>query len=259
MMLGERGVFIIELVRRDYVERFAGSVLGSLWAFIWPLVNLFIYIVIFGKMMGARLPGTSDMNAYGVYLAAGLIPWNCFSATIGRSTSVFLDKKNIISKVNTSLPALLVFINLSEIVTYLISMLIFAVFLLFQGFTWRVELLLLPFIFYLQQIMAFTIGIFAATLTIFLRDTKELIGIILQLWFWFTPIVYLADILPEMAQRLLLINPAFGLIDAYHRLFVFHQVPDLSKLIILTIIVHLLLIVFYMMFRVLERDIRDFL
>ncbi len=259
MLLGERGVFIIELVRRDYVERFAGSVLGSLWAFIWPLVNLFIYIVIFGKMMGARLPGTSDMNAYGVYLAAGLIPWNCFSATIGRSTSVFLDKKNIISKVNTSLPALLVFINLSEIVTYLISMLIFAVFLLFQDFTWRIELLLLPFIFYLQQIMAFTIGIFAATLTIFLRDTKELIGIILQLWFWFTPIVYLADILPDMAQRLLLLNPAFGLIDAYHRLFVFNQVPNLSKLIILTIIVHLLLILFYKMFRVLERDIRDFL
>ena len=259
IMIGERGVFILELVRRDYLERFAGSVLGSLWAFIWPLVNLFIYIVIFGKMMGARLPGTSDMNAYGVYLAAGLIPWTCFSATIGRSTSVFLDKKNIISKVNTSLPSLLVFINLSEVVTFLISMLIFAIFLLFRGFTFHRELLLLPFIFYLQQVMAFTIGIFAASLTVFLRDTKELVGIILQLWFWFTPIVYLADILPDMVYRLLLFNPAFVLIDSYHRLFVFHQAPDISQLIILTIITHVLLIVFYKMFRVLERDIRDFL
>ena len=138
-------------------------------------------------------------------------------------------------------------------------MLIFAIFLFFRGFTLHRELLLLPFIFYLQQVVAFTIGIFAASLTVFLRDTKELVGIILQLWFWFTPIVYLADILPDMVHRLLLFNPAFVLIDSYHRLFVFHQSPDISQLIILTIITHVLLILFYKMFRVLEKDIRDFL
>ena len=63
--------FIIEITKRDFKERFAGSVLGVLWVIIWPLVNLFIYIVIFGKLMGARLPGTSDVNAYGIYLYFG--------------------------------------------------------------------------------------------------------------------------------------------------------------------------------------------
>ena len=117
--------FIIEITKRDFAERFAGSVLGSLWAIIWPIVNLFIYIIIFGKIMGARLPGTSEMNAYGIYLAAGLIPWTAFAATISRSTSAFIDKKHIITKINTSLPSLLCHINLSETITYIISMVVF--------------------------------------------------------------------------------------------------------------------------------------
>ena len=52
---------IIELAKRDYTERFAGNVLGSVWALIWPLVNLFIYIIVFGKLMGGRIPGSSDI------------------------------------------------------------------------------------------------------------------------------------------------------------------------------------------------------
>ncbi|MFP4573187.1 MAG: hypothetical protein ACLFNW_09470, partial [Desulfobacterales bacterium] len=52
--------FILELTRRDYIERYAGSMLGWAWALIWPLVPLFIYIVIFGKFMGGSLPGESS-------------------------------------------------------------------------------------------------------------------------------------------------------------------------------------------------------
>ena len=138
--------FIIEITKRDFAERFAGSVLGSLWAIIWPIVNLFIYIVIFGKIMGARLPGTSNMNAYGIYLAAGLIPWTAFAATISRSTSAFIGKKHIITKINTSLPSLLLHINLSETITYIISMIVFFIILAFQGYEFHKSLLLLPFL-----------------------------------------------------------------------------------------------------------------
>jgi lipopolysaccharide transport system permease protein len=153
--------FIIEITKRDFAERFAGSVLGSLWAIIWPIVNLFIYIVIFGKLMGARLPGTSEMNAYGIYLAAGLIPWLSFSGTISRSASAFIDKKHIITKINTSLPSLLLHINLSETITYLISMLVFFIFLAFREHDFHKSLLLLPFLYCLQQMLAFTLGLFA--------------------------------------------------------------------------------------------------
>ena len=251
--------FILELTKRDFTERFAGSVLGSLWAIIWPLVNLSIYIIIFGKMMGGRLPGTSDMHAYGVYLAVGLIPWTCFSSVIARSASVFLDKKHIITKVNTSLPSFLIYINLSETITFLISMGILFVFLISQGYEFHSRLLFLPFLYCLQQFLAMGIGLFVASLTVFMRDFREMTGVVLQLWFWFTPIVYLFDILPGMVKRVVVFNPAFILIESYHKIFVFNTNPSIRSLMILSGISVVIGCFSYFMFRYLEKDIRDFL
>jgi len=251
--------FIIEITRRDFAERFAGSVLGSLWAIIWPLVYLFIYIVIFGKLMGARLPGTSEMNSYGIYLAAGLIPWTAFSSTISRSASAFIDKKHIITKVDTSLPSLLLHINLSETVTWFISMLVFFVILAFQGHDFHRGLMLLPFLYYLQQLLAMGIGLLAAVLNVFIRDVREITGVILQLWFWFTPIVYIPDILPGIVQRLMAYNPAYIFIQSYQRIFVFDDYPPFHALVLLTVITHALLLFSFMLFRYLEKDIRDFI
>ena len=172
-----------ELTKRDFSERFAGSVLGFVWAFIWPLVNLFIYIVIFGKLMGGKLPGSSDVYAYSIYLSVGLIPWTCFASSLSRACSVFLDKKNVISKINISLPSLLVYINLSEIITFIITSAFLLVFLIATGYEFHGHFLLLPFIFYLQQLLAFSLGMLSATLTVFIRDLKEVVGIIVQLWF----------------------------------------------------------------------------
>ena len=113
--------FIMELTRRDYLERYAGSVLGWVWALIWPLVPLFIYIIIFGKFMGGRLPGNSGVYAYSIYVSAGLIPWLTFSNCITRGCNVFLEKRDIVAKIPVSLPSLLVFVHLSEAVTLVIT------------------------------------------------------------------------------------------------------------------------------------------
>ena len=250
---------IWDLTKRDFSERFAGSILGSFWAFIWPLVNLFIYIVIFGKFMGGRLPGSSDIYAYSIYVSAGLIPWIAFSSSISRSSTVFLDKKNIISKIDVSLPSLLIYINLSETITFVITNIFLFAFLLATGYDFSLKLLLLPFIFYLQQILAFGLGLFSATLIVFLRDLKEVVGITLQLWFWFTPIVYVSNILPDFMKKIVVFSPAYIIIESYHRIFVFQAYPIISSMIILTVIAHFFLIASYMLFRFLEKDVRDFI
>ncbi|MFH0731117.1 MAG: ABC transporter permease [Pseudomonadota bacterium] len=251
--------FIIELTRRDFAERFAGSSLGSFWAFIWPLVNLFIYIIIFGRLMGARLPGADSVYAYSVYLASGLIAWTAFSQTVARCSNIFTEKKHLISKVNLSLPSLLLFVISAETVTYLISMVIFFLFLILTGYPLTRHLLLLPFIYLLQAIFAFGLGLLTATLSVFIRDLKEVVGITLQLWFWFTPIVYVREILPVWVQKLLLINPAFIFIESYQRIFVFNDSPALHSLLVMVVAVHLLVWGAYALFRKLEKDVRDFL
>jgi lipopolysaccharide transport system permease protein len=248
---------IWELTRRDFSERFAGSVLGSLWAFIGPLVNLFIFIVIFGKIMGAKLPGNSSVYAFGIYLTAGLIPWTAFSSSILRCTSVFLDKKHIISKMRVSLPSLLIYVNLSESITFLISMGFFFIVLYFNGFHFSMRLLVLPFIYYLQMLFVFGAGLFAATLTVFLRDFKEIINVILQFWFWFTPIVYVRDILPDIVKRIVYFNPAYIIVESYQRIFVFSDDPPYKSLIVLCVLTHIMIFISYFIFRSLEKDVRD--
>jgi len=250
---------IWELTKRDFTEQYAGSILGSIWAIIWPLVNLFIYIVVFGKLMGGRLPGSSDIYAYSIYLTVGLAPWTLFSNVIVRSSSTFLDKKHIISKITVSLPSLLVYISLSETITFLITMGLFFIFLIVTQYQFSFHLILFPLIYYLQQVFALGIGLLAATLTVFFRDFKQLIGITLQLWFWFTPIVYVVDILPDTVKSIVSWNPAYIFITAYRSIFVFKAVPDYQSIIILLIISHVLVFVSYVLFRFIERDIRDFL
>lgn len=258
-MIRQKISYIIEITKRDFAERFAGSILGSLWTIIWPMVNLFIYLIIFGRIMGARLPGTSDMNAYGIYLAAGLIPWTAFATTINRSASVFLEKKHIITKVNTSLFTLLLQINLSETITFVISMLVFFTILLFQGVHFTSLFWFLPLLYYLQQVLALSLGLFAAVLNVFVRDVREITGVILQLWFWFTPIVYTLDILPKAVQPIVRYNPANIIIESFHRVMVFNDYPPFRALLFLAVMVHLSAFFSLLFLRYMEKDIRDFL
>ena len=95
---------IFELAKRDFTERYSGSALGFMWSFIYPLINIVIYIIIFGNLMGARLPGDTSIWGYGVYLISGLVPWTAFTNTVTRASTVFLDKKNIIAKIHVDLP-----------------------------------------------------------------------------------------------------------------------------------------------------------
>ncbi len=112
---------LIEFTKRDFTERYSGSILGVGWSFISPLVNIMIYTLIFSKIMSARMPGVEGEYSYSIYLVSGLIPWLAFANTVSRSSTVYLDKKHIISKVNLSLFRLPMFIVISETITFIIN------------------------------------------------------------------------------------------------------------------------------------------
>jgi lipopolysaccharide transport system permease protein len=250
---------LIELTKRDFTERYSGSVLGVFWTFVWPLVNIFVYTVIFSQVMGARLQGASSTYSYGVYLIAGILPWTAFANTVSRSATIFADKKGIISKIKVSLPSLPLYIVMSESITFLITLFIYMVFLLTTGTPLRITLVFLPVIYLVQQLFAFSLGFLITIFHVFIRDLKEITGIVLQIWFWFTPIVYVYDILPVFAKKLVVFNPAFLFIKAYQDIFVLNQVPNFVNLLKLSVMAHLLLLAGYVIFKKLERDIRDFL
>lgn len=250
---------LLELARRDFSERYAGSVLGLLWALLLPLVMIFIYTVIFSRVMGAKLPGIGSTYSYGIYLIAGVVPWTAFANTVSRSCTAFVDKKHLISKISISLPSFPFYIVLSETFSFIITMVLYMIFLLFIGIplTWSVAWA--PAVFAVQQIFAYALGLILATLTVFIRDLREIVGIVIQIWFWFTPIVYSANIVPAAFRPFLDLNPAYIFVGSFQNIFFHSAPPDFRGLILLTLLGHVLLLSGYLLFKKLERDVRDFL
>ncbi len=253
---------IFHFTRQDLLDRYSGSVLGGLWTFILPLVNILIFTLVFSKIMGARLEAFgaefSEYN-YSIYLVAGILAWNAFAATVNRVTNIFVDKANLIGKVNLSLLALPLYIVASETVVYLISMGFFAGFLLIIGFPFSWHWLLIPLLYLVQQLFAYALGFLLAVLSVFIRDVREFVNVFLQLWFWLTPIVYVVQILPEESQAVFLWNPMYLMIESYREVILNHAVPDHSALLFIGVVSLGLLWVGHFLFRKLEKDIRDFI
>lgn len=246
--------------RQELVDRYAGSALGFAWAFMHPLVMLFIFVVIFGQIMAARLPGVDDAYGYSVYLVAGMLPWLAFSNTLTRAASVYVDKKGVLSKIALSLPTLPVFIVLAESLSFVIGLVFFVLVLLLLGMPLKPQLLLLPWVFLIQQILALGLGFVFAVLNVFLRDVREFAAILVQLWFWLTPIVWVPTIVPtHLYQTLGFINPMIPITTSYQAMFVGDSSPNYTQLAAVACIASVLFGLGYVFVKRMEKDVRDFL
>ncbi len=253
---------ILNLTRQDFTDRYAGSVFGVLWAFFHPLALISIYLIVFSKIMGSRLPGSSDIENFSVYLVCGLLPWIAFASTITRTTTVFQDKKHIISKIKLSLSTLPIYIVLSEAITFIISFFIFLIYyIFFLNFdVGGIQILFLLLIFFLQQLLGFSVGIILAILNVFFRDIKEFALIFVNFWFWLTPIVWVPSIAPEwLIETQNNFNPAFWFISAYRQLFVYSDIISFEHLILLSLFACGIFIFALSSLKFLEKDIRDFI
>jgi len=218
--------FIIGSVRREFQMKYRNSLFGAAWSVINPLAMIVVYTVIFSQVMRAKLPGVENGFAYSIYLCSGTLTWGLFAEIVGRGQNIFLEHANLLKKISFPRPSLPVIVLLNSVVNFAI---IFTLFLLFLGFVghWPGWLILaaLP-VLAIQLLFAVGLGIVLGVLNVFFRDIGHLFGILLQFWFWFTPVVYPATILPPRVVPLMALNPMYPLVNAYHDIFVTRQWPD---------------------------------
>ncbi len=253
---------LLNFTRQDLIDRYSGSILGGAWSFILPLVNILIFVLVFSKIMDAKLAVLGvefSQYGYSIYLVAGILAWTAFANSVIRITNVFKDKAGLIAKVNISLAVLPVYILVTESIIFFISMTFFAVFLWLIDFTISWHWLLIPLLLILQQLLAYSLGFLFATLSVFIRDIREFVNVIMQLWFWCTPIVYVINIIPEFVQKLFSYNPMFIMVSAYREVIIFHRLPELNNLLLLMLTAMMLFVLSLYLFRKLERDVRDFI
>lgn len=253
---------LLHFARQDLIDRYAGSVLGGAWSFFLPLANILIFTLVFSKIMGAKLEVFGQefsQYGYSIYLIAGILPWVSFANTVQRTTTVFRDKAGLIGKVKVGLKSLPLYILISEAAIFVISMAFFAIFLLIIGFPLDLYWLFIPVVYLVQQLFAYALGFGLAILSVFLRDIREFINVVVQLWFWLTPVVYVITILPEPYRQLISLNPFYVLVNSYRDLIIHHQLPAFYGLAVVSAAGVLLLGLSMTLCGKVEKELRDFL
>lgn len=241
--------FILGNVKREFQSKYRNSLLGAAWTVINPLSMVIVYTVIFAQVMRAKLPGVDSTFAYSIYLCAGVLTWGLFAEITGRAQNVFLDNANLLKKLSFPRLCLPVAVVANACLNFAIVFALFTAFLLvsnnFPGWPY---LALIP-LFLIQIAFAIGLGISLGVLNVFFRDVGQFFGIFLQFWFWLTPIVYPANILPEQIKPLMALNPMASLMGAYQTILVNGRWPNWTTLWLVAALAVLLCLLGLYLFR----------
>jgi lipopolysaccharide transport system permease protein len=241
--------FILGSVKREFQAKYRNSLLGAAWTVIQPLAMIIVYTVIFSQVMKARLPGVDSTFAYSIYLCGGVLTWGLFAEITGRAQNVFLENANRLKKLSfprLCLPAVVV---LNACLNFAIIFGLFTVFLLVtSNFPGWVYLAVVPLLL-VQISFSIGLGISLGVLNVFFRDVGQLFNVILQFWFWLTPIVYPVTILPEFLRAWMELNPMASLMTAYQGVLVAGQWPNWQSLWLIVLLAGLFCILGYHLFR----------
>ncbi len=224
---------VLNFAARDLRSRYVGSMMGFFWAIVHPLALLLCYSVVFSQIFDIRpnIPAIGDNFA--VFLFCGLLPWLFFQDTVMRACDSVVAHSSLIRKTAFPSEILPLSIVLSNLVTHLIGLSIFMLVLLYYG-TPGWTLVLLPLYLMLMSLLALGIGWLTAPLQVFLRDTSQVLGVALTFWFWFTPIFYGLDRIPERFHWLFLFNPMRFVAEGYRGILLEDRLPGALELGILT-------------------------
>ncbi len=207
-------LFIWRSAISDLRYRYAGSAMGLFWNVLIPLLQILILTIVFSSIMEIRLPGAGSTKAFAIYLCSGLLPWLGFSECVTRGTQSFLENATYLKKLPIPEQIFVAQNAVGSTLSLGISMSLLFFLTLILEVKITLPWLMVPTVILLFQFFGFGLGLMLGSLNVFFRDIGQGLGIVLQMWMWLTPIVYVKDILPDLFQKLLVFNPAFPFIDA---------------------------------------------
>ena len=234
-------------IKKDVGGKYKNSVLGVIWSFLYPLLQIAVYAIVFPLIM------KNEMSNYTVFVCCGLIPWNFFSTAISRSSFTMVENGNILKKVYFPREILPISVVTSELVNFVISTIIILAFVLGSGMGLTINIIFYPIILIVQYILLIGISLFVSSITVYFRDLQHFIGIALQLLFYATPIVYATNLIPQSYQWILKLNPMTFIIDGYRDIFYYQQQPDLITIGVTFAVSILLCVIGYLLFNKLQK------
>ena len=234
------------LVRRELEARYKGSVLGNLWPLVTQLSQLVIYTYVFSIVLKVKLSlnGMPDNNlTFGLWLFAGLLPWTAFTGGFLQASGSVVAQPNLVKKVVFPLTLLPMVPVLSAFIESAVGLMVLIVLLAMTTHSLHSTLSLLPLVWLPQLLLTAGFGYLGAAMTVFLRDIPQTASVILNFWFYFTPICYPTEIIPESWRALVFwINPMAAISEVYRDLILVGEVKHWGEWGVASVVS---LIVFY--------------
>lgn len=221
----ENRQLIKTLAKNDFKTKFAGSYLGTLWAFVQPVVTVLIYWFVFDKAIGVRASIRGELDLpYVLWLVAGIVPWFFFSDCISAGTSVLSEYNYLVKKVVFNIDILPV-VKVSSSVFVHVFFVVFTVGLFF-AYGYMPDLYLFQALYYSIGVLLLALGMsyLTSAVSVFFPDVRQIVNIALQIGIWVTPIMWniddMKEQIPAAALAVLQWNPLYYIVMGYRETFI---------------------------------------
>lgn len=243
---------IANLVHKDLRGKYKGSILGFLWTFINPLLQLLVYTLVFSVILRAGI------DKYYLFLFVALIPWMFFANCISGGSAVILNEQNLVTKIYFPREVLPIAYVTSGFMNMLYSFIVvIAVSVIFGGNVNVLAWAYLPLIMVIEYIFALGCTFVLSALTVYFRDLQYIMGIISMAWQFLTPVMYPQDMVPDEILPFFLLNPMTSIITAYRDVLYSGVFPDLKTLVMPFVISVAVLVLGFALFHKLQRNFAE--
>lgn len=234
---------VLNLVSRDLKVRYRESFVGFGWSMLNPLLMTGVFYLVFHVFLGNPTP------MFPVFLLCGILPWNWCSAAVSTGVGSVVSNAHLIKKVYFPRELLPVSIVASNMVHFLLALPVLLLMMAIFGAPFTGWIALVPLLMAIQMAFLCGVALFLSCLNVFFRDTRPIMDVLLQLWFFLTPVFYrIEDVAGGWASALYLLNPMASIVTAYRAVLYDGRAPDASLLAVSTTVSLAVLVAGYAFF-----------
>jgi lipopolysaccharide transport system permease protein len=230
---------IAYLVRADLRKKGSDTLLGNVWWFLDPLLQMLVYVI----FVGIILQRGGSIEDYPLFVLAAILPWKWFDSTVKDGVASIVSRERLIKQIYFPKLVLPVSTTIGGVVSFAFGLVpLLAITAL--AYPERLSLwpVLVPILMLVQFVFSLSIAILISAANVFYRDVGNLVRHVLRMWFYLSPALYPAELVKELTKHnpilgdIFALNPWTVLFGAYRDLFYYAQAPHWSGLAILMLV-----------------------
>ena len=236
LLVGRRRL-ILAMAKREITDRYAGQMLGGVWAVVHPLLVMAVYLFVFGFVFRMRIGGTSELPLdYTTYLLAGLVPWLSMQDALAKAPVSVTSNSGLVKQVVFPLEVLPIKSVLASLLPQVVSTTVLIAYVTVKFGVPPATYLLLPVLLLIQLGQMFGLALFLSAIGVYLRDLKDIVQVSMLLSMYLLPVFYLPSMVPELFRPLLYLNPFSYLIWSYQDVFYFGRIDHPWAWVVATVL-----------------------